>query len=827
MLEKTCQYNANTSTLSKTGLLSRVWESIDMGISVLDVIDEGEDFQYVALNPVMRQIIPVSLDKLLNNNITKLKQQEPVNLYLEKYQDCVRSRLSISFEELLFVNRQETWWLFTVTPLINEESKIYQLLITATNITYLKYKEKVLSKSEEWFRCFIENANEIIYEHTVDGILTYLSPKFTDFFGYETSDFIGKCFKSLIHPEDLFLCEKIFCHPIDTREKKETIIFRHRHKTEKWRWVQINAVPVYDRENQLLYYQGILRDVTEEKVAQEELKYSNQLLRSVMESTSDAIFVKDIQGRYVLINSTTIKVIGKLENEIIGNSDEYLFPSRIANQLINIDIQVMEKGLPITLEELVINRDGKVKTFLTTRSPWRDYCGNIIGLVGISRDISERKRTEAQIKKQELFLSTVFNGTQNAIFVVDIFKNNQFYFAGWNKSCEQNMGIQSFHAVGKTPEELFGIIEGKKIRAQYIKCLEVGQSITYEESLVIEGKTIWALTTLNPLTDKEGKIYRIVGTTFDISARISAEEALRQSETQLRQKALDLENTLKELQRTQSQLIQSEKMSSLGQLVAGIAHEINNPTSFIYGNLKPAKEYYHDLMDLISLYQEYYPQPVQQINKHIKAIDLEFITEDFPKIISSMEVGAERIQNIVISLRNFAHIDEAECKTTDIHQGIESTLVILEHRFKATNLRPAINLHKSYTNLPLVDCYPGQLNQVFMSILVNAIDALDEYANKDQSCNPKISIYTKLIDNQEVMISITDNGIGIGEDIQKRLFDPFFTTKPVGRGTGMGLAVSYQIITEKHCGSLQCISLPGKGAKFVIKIPLRQKNMPS
>jgi two-component system, NtrC family, sensor kinase len=827
MLEKTCQYSANTSTLFNNDLFSRIWEGIGIGISVLDVIDEGDDFQYVSLNPVMEEIIPVCIDKLLNNTLGKLTQQEPVNLHLEKYQDCLCSRSSISFEELLLLNRQETWWLFNITPLINEESKIYQLLITATNITYLKYKEKVLSKSEEWFRCFIENANEIIYEHTLEGTLTYLSPKFTDLFGYETSDFIGKCFKSLIHPEDLPLCEKIFCQTIDTRGNKQTIIFRHKHKSEKWRWVQINAVPIYDKENQLIYCQGILRDITEEKVAQEELKYSNQLLKSIIESTSDAIFAKDIQGRYVLTNSTSFNLIRKLDKQMVCKGDENIFSLNIASELVNIDVQVIESGLPITLEELVVNRDGKVKTFLTTKSPWRDHCGNIIGLVGISRDITEQKQTEVQIKKQEQFLSSVFNGTQNAIFVIDVFKNNQFYFAGWNNSCEHNMGIPSFHAIGKTPEELFGIIEGQKIRAQYIKCLNADESITYEEFIVIKGKTISGLTTLNPLKDKEGKIYRIIGTTFDISARVSAEEALRQSEAELRQKASDLENTLKELQRTQSQLIQTEKMSSLGQLVAGIAHEINNPTSFIYGNIKPAQEYYHDLMNLISLYKEYYPQPIQQINKYIKAIDLEFIIEDLPKILTSMEVGAERIQNIVISLRNFAHIDEAECKTIDIHQGIESTLVILEHRFKANNLRPAINLVKSYSSLPLVDCYPGELNQVFMSILVNALDALDEYGNPNQSFNPKISIYTELIDNQQVMISISDNGIGVGEEIRKHLFDPFFTTKPVGKGTGMGLAVSYQIITEKHGGSLDCISLPEKGAKFVIKIPLRQENMPS
>ncbi|RCJ20063.1 hypothetical protein A6S26_04870 [Nostoc sp. ATCC 43529] len=307
-----------------------------------------------------------------------------------------------------------------------------------------------------------------------------------------------------------------------------------------------------------------------------------------------------------------------------------------------------------------------------------------------------------------------------------------------------------------------------------------------------------------------------------------AEEALRQSEMQLRQQTQQLEEALKELQRTQAQMLQSEKMSSLGQLVAGVAHEINNPVNFIYGNIAPAHDYIHNLLNLINLYQEYYPYPVPVIQSEIAAIDLEFLMTDLPKLLSSIKIGAERIQQIVLSLRNFSRLDEAEYKAVDIHEGIDSTLLILDNRLKARPDRSGIEVIKEYEKLPLVECYVGQLNQVFMNILSNAIDALEERDQQRSKQEIKeypsnIHIRTKIINNNQIAIQIADNGLGISEKIKQRIFDPFFTTKPIGKGTGMGMSISYQIITKNHHGTLECISSPGQGAAFVIVIPLKQQ----
>lgn len=329
----------------------------------------------------------------------------------------------------------------------------------------------------------------------------------------------------------------------------------------------------------------------------------------------------------------------------------------------------------------------------------------------------------------------------------------------------------------------------------------------------------------------------------EICERQQVEEALRQSEAREREKAQELEHTLNKLQHTQAQLIQSEKMSSLGQMVAGVAHEINNPVGFIYSNLFLARQYFQDLRHLVEAYQQTYPHPTPAIQQLMANLDLDFLIQDWQKLMQSMQVGAERIQEIVLSLQSFARVNKSELKPVDIHEGLNNTLLLLHHRLRAEGNHPEIQVIKDYGQLPKVTCYASQLNQVFMNLLNNAIDALETQPpprvitirtsvitkNRGQrrTDNPDIeqnSSYSAL-SPQFVVIRIADNGPGISEVVRQKIFDPFFTTKPVGNGRGLGLSTSYQIVVEKHKGQLNYVSTLGQGTEFIVEIPIQQESL--
>jgi GAF domain-containing protein len=340
---------------------------------------------------------------------------------------------------------------------------------------------------------------------------------------------------------------------------------------------------------------------------------------------------------------------------------------------------------------------------------------------------------------------------------------------------------------------------------------------------IFQGEKLWGLLATyqntKPRNWQQDEIDLLVHIGNQLGVGIQQAELLEQTQHQKE----ELKETLQELQQTQSQLIQSEKMAGLGQLVAGVAHEINNPINFIYGNITHVNEYAEDLLKLLNIYQKNYPNPKAEVQRQAAALDLEFIAKDLPKILNSMTIGAERISELVLSLRNFSRLDEAQMKPVNIHEGIDSTLLILEHRLKPQADFIAIEVVKEYGKLPQIECYAAQINQVFMNVLSNAIDALEHSIIKEKTLNkPQIKIHTELTDENTILIRITDNGCGIPDNVRSRIFDPFFTTKEPGKGTGLGLYISYQIVVEKHGGQIKCFSEPGKGAEFRIQIPIKR-----
>lgn len=356
----------------------------------------------------------------------------------------------------------------------------------------------------------------------------------------------------------------------------------------------------------------------------------------------------------------------------------------------------------------------------------------------------------------------------------------------------------------------------------YIALIELMEARAYMIVPIFQGEKLWGLLAayqnIKPRDWQQDEVDLLMQIGTQLGVGLQQAELLEQTQ---RQKE-ELTHTLKELQHTQSQLIQSEKMAGLGQLVAGVSHEINNPISFIYGNITYVTEHAENLFKILHLYQKQYPKATGEIQKQAAALDLDFISDDLPKILTSMKMGADRISQLVLSLRNFSRLDETGMKPVDLHEGIDSTLLILQHRLQSQTNSFAIEVVKQYGELPPLVCYAAQINQVFMNILNNAIDTLENSATSGKIIdNPKILIRTEVIEGNTILIWIADNGCGISENMRSRIFEPFFTTKQPGQGTGLGLSISYQIIVEKHGGNIKCVSEPGNGCEFWIEIPMK------
>ncbi|MEG4208955.1 PAS domain S-box protein [Microcoleus sp. S13_B4] len=578
-------------------------------------------------------------------------------------------------------------------------------------------------------------------------------------------------------------------------------------------------------DDKLTYISTIARDISDRKEAEKALQMSQARFAGIVEIADDAIISVDADQKIILFNQGAERIFGWSAAEAIGQSLSLLLPEAFAaphsHLVSNFGGDVKQARKMGSRKEIFARRRDGTQFPAEASISKLEVAGQII-FTAILRDVTASRQAEEFVRLSEERYRSLAMATAQLVWMTDaqgkpIAPIDWMAYTGQSLEEATENWVSAIH-----PDD-------RPITAQaWMRAVEAKSLYEIEHRLrAADGsyRHFWVRGV--PILAADGSIREWVGTHTDISERVQVLEALKQSEGQYRSQATELEKAVYELHQTQTQLIQTEKISSLGQLVAGVAHEINNPINFIYGNITHATQYATDLLGLLHLYQEKYPNPVPEIVEAAEDIEVDFLMEDFTKILESMKVGADRIRDLVVSLRNFSRLDESQMKRVDIHEGIESTLLILQHRIKANVLRPAIEIIKEYGNFPKVECYVGQLNQVFMNLLGNAIDALEEYNNAHSSKEiyshrNRIRISTSA-NSDTVTIRIADNGMGINQEVIHKLFDPFFTTKPVGKGTGLGLSISYQIIVEKHRGKLQCISTPGEGAEFVIEIPICQE----
>ncbi|MGD1808539.1 PAS domain S-box protein [Dapis sp. BLCC M126] len=566
------------------------------------------------------------------------------------------------------------------------------------------------------------------------------------------------------------------------------------------------------------------REIAERHQTEARLRLSEEKFSKAFSSSPDPMIITTFEDdRLIEVNDSFLKIMGYCREELIGYTLEELGIWVNIEEIIDFR-QNLRKQVVLQNQEYEFRvKSGETRICLLSVEIIN--IGNEICCLAVIKDITDSKNSEKALWESQRKLATLMSNLPGMAyrFRNDINRSAEFVSEG----CYSLTGYQAKDFIGSNqvflsqlihPEDRQRLWNAIEFAVQENRHYQVVYRITTKT-----GKIKWVWEQGIGVFSESGKLIALEGFITDITDTKNAEASLKQSQAELRQQKQQLETALQELNQVETTLTNTEKMSSLGQLVAGIAHEINNPVTSVYGNILHLNHYVRDMMNLLNIYQEYSPSLPEQIEEQIEDIDLDFMMEDLPKVISAMQIGAERIREIVRSLRSFSRKDDAQKTLMNIHDGIDGTLVILKNRLKGRGKKPEIKVYKEYGELPLVECYVGMINQVFMNLIGNGIDALEESIVRENWDGkvPTIWIRTTAISKQ-VQIRIIDNGLGMNEEVKERLFEKFFTTKAVDKGTGLGLSISYKIIVEKHGGRLECISAPGKGAEFIIEIPIEQ-----
>ncbi|MBD2127764.1 PAS domain S-box protein [Microcoleus sp. ZQ-A2] len=612
----------------------------------------------------------------------------------------------------------------------DENGKILWLDGVILDITERKQTEADLRYSQTFLNSILDNLPVAVFIKEVDDLrVMYWNKASEELFGYSREEVLGKNDYDFLPQEQAryFRAKDRQVLAGGERVDRLEVPINTPHRGE--RFVSTKRVSLFDENGSPRYLLGICEDMTERKPGEKALRESEARYRSIVETATEGVWIFDADSQTTFANSRMLQMLGYTMEEMLGRS-LFDFMDEESRAIASAYIERRRQGIQERHDFKFRRKDGSDLWALVSATPILDSTGQFVGVLRMITDISDRKRVEKALRESEQRFRATFD--QAAVGIAHVGLEGKFLRIN-QKFCDlvgytqEEMLTRSFQNITH-PDDL-------EVHLTYLDQMLSGEIQTYsleKRYMTRTGEIVWVNLTVSLRRRSSGEPKYFIKVVQDISAiykelrlREQAEAALRQSESRLRAKNQQLKQTLHQLKQTQAQLIQNEKMVSLGQLVAGIAHEINNPVSFIYGNISYAHQYADDLLRLLQLYAKHYPQLVPEIQNEIEALDLNFLKADFPKLLNSIKAGANRIRQIVLSLRNFSRLDEAGLKPVDLHEGLDNTLLILQHRLKGWVGKPEIEVRKEYGQLPLVECYAGALNQVFMNLLNNAIDALE------------------------------------------------------------------------------------------------------